>query len=178
MQNGVTPAASGAPKQSTTRTAPVRTSSVAKLPSGLDHYIQSQQSAEFVEIQKKWSNILQSVKEEKVTIHAWFVNGEPVSVWEDAVLVAFKNDIHRETTEKQGNKQLIEQVLSRYAGKPMRLVTMMLKDWTEACQGQGGTKQESPVLEMSHDDEPGKSDKPWIDEALEIFGDDLVVFKD
>lgn len=178
MQNGVSPTASGAPKQSTTRTTPVRTSSVAKLPSGLEHYIQSQQSAEFVEIQKKWSNILQSVKDEKVTIHAWFVNGEPVSLWEDAVLVAFKNDIHRETTEKQGNKQLIEQVLSRYTGKPTRLVTMMLKDWTEANQGQGGVKQESPVLEMSHDDDPGKSDKPWIDEALEIFGDDLVVFKD
>lgn len=178
MQNGVSPTASGAPKQSATRTTPVRTSSVAKLPSGLEHYIQSQQSAEFVEIQKKWSNILQSVKDEKVTIHAWFVNGEPVSLWEDAVLVAFKNDIHRETTEKQGNKQLIEQVLSRYTGKPTRLVTMMLKDWTEANQGQGGVKQESPVLEMSHDDDPGKSDKPWIDEALEIFGDDLVVFKD
>lgn len=70
-----------------------------------------------------------------MTIHAWFVNGEPVSVSEDAVLVAFKNDIHRETTEKPANKQLIEQVMERQLGHPCRLVTMMLKDWNEAIQG-------------------------------------------
>lgn len=178
MQNGIAPATTGAPKPSATRNAPVRTSSVAKLPSGLEHFIQNQHSAEFIEIQNKWSAILQGVKDEKVTIHAWFVNGEPVSCWEDAILVAFKNDIHRETTEKQVNKQLIEQVLSRYAGKPMRLVTMMLKDWTEANQGKGAKQQESPVLEMSHDDNPPKSEKPWVDDAIEMFGEDLVVFKD
>lgn len=179
MQNGVAPAATGAAKPSPTRSTPLRTSSVAKLPSGLDQFIQNQHSAEFIEIQNKWSAILQGVKEEKVTIHAWFVNGEPVSYWEDAVLVAFKNDIHRETTEKQVNKQLIEQVLSKYVGKPMRLVTMMLKDWTEANQGKSSTQQESPVLEMSHDDDDlPKSEKPWVDDAIEMFGEDLVVFKD
>lgn len=178
MQNGVIPTATGTSKPSPTRSTPVRTSSVAKLPSGLEQFIQNQHSADFLDIQSKWSAVLQGVKEEKVTIHAWFVNGEPVSFWEDAVLVAFKNDIHRETTEKQVNKQLVEQVLSKYVGKSVRLVTMMLKDWIEANQGKSVKQQESPVLEMSHDDDPSRSDKPWVDEAIDMFGENLVVFKD
>ncbi|MNO97667.1 DNA polymerase III subunits gamma and tau [compost metagenome] len=130
-----------------------------------------------MKVQGKWNQILQAVKDEKVTVHAWFMNGEPVSMLEDSLLVAFKNDIHRETTEKPANKQLIERVVERQLGHPCRLVTMMLKDWNEAIQGAGESPKEPFELVPTPGDEP-EGKEPWVDEALQMFGEDLVVIKE
>lgn len=82
----------------------------------------------------KWSQVLRRVKEQKITVHAWLVDGEPVSVSEGKVLIAFKSVMHRETTEKPANKQLVEQVMSEVFGQPYLLATVMLKDWKNASQ--------------------------------------------
>ncbi|MNJ46560.1 DNA polymerase III subunits gamma and tau [compost metagenome] len=162
------------------RASAPRVSSKAKLPSGIDRYVAQRSSPEFTAVQSKWNQVLQGVKDEKITIHAWFVNGEPVSVLEDAVLVAFKNDIHRETTEKPANKQLIEVVIERVLGSPYRLVTMMLKDWNDSIEGTAAepSKEEPFQLEPGSEDGGGGSKEPWVDEALQMFGDDLVVVKE
>ncbi|WP_339300914.1 DNA polymerase III subunit gamma/tau [Paenibacillus sp. FSL K6-2441] len=157
-----------------------RVASKAKIPAGMDQYLANRNSPEFMEIQQKWNQVLQAVKDAKITVHAWFVNGEPVSILEDNVLVAFKNDIHRETTEKPANKQVIETVLERQLGRPYHLVTMMLKDWNDALQGAGERSGGEP-FELEHPPEegaPGSGKEPWVDEALNMFGDDLVVIKE
>ncbi|MCM3703541.1 DNA polymerase III subunit gamma/tau [Paenibacillus macerans] len=185
LQGGLSAGAGGgaaAPagnNRSPARSSAPRVASKAKIPSNMDRYIAERHSPAFMEIQNKWNQILQAVKEEKVTIHAWFMNGEPVSVLEDSVLVAFKNDIHRETTEKPANKQLIENVMARQLGSPCRLVTMMLKDWNDAIQGAAEPPKEAFELEPPPEDgEGGNSKEPWVDEALHLFGDDLVVIKE
>ncbi|MEK3784862.1 MULTISPECIES: DNA polymerase III subunit gamma/tau [Paenibacillus] len=154
-----------------------RVSSPAKLPSQLSEFVAQKGSSEFSEATRKWSQILQRVKEEKVTVHAWFMDGEPVSVYDDSVLVAFKNNIHRDTTEKAANRQVIERVLQEQLGRPMRLVTMMLRDWSSAIEG-SATKQEEEFRLEPEDAGSGKSKEPWIDEAMELFGEDLIVIKD
>ncbi|MGW8959668.1 DNA polymerase III subunit gamma/tau [Paenibacillus sp. NPDC055715] len=154
-----------------------RISAPVKLPSQLDRYIAEKSGEAFAAAGRKWSQILQGVKEAKVTVHAWFMDGEPVSVLEDSVLVAFKNNIHRETTEKPANKQVIEKVLHEQLGHPYRLVTMMQKDWNAAIEGVPDQPAEEFQLEPEHDAR-GKPKEPWIDEAIELFGEDLVVIKD
>lgn len=160
------------------RSAAPRISSASKIPAGMDGYLAQRSSPEFLEVQGKWNQILHAVKEEKVTIHAWFMNGEPVSVHEDAVLVAFKNDIHRETTEKPANKQLIEQVMERQLGRPCRLVTMMQKDWNDALQGASQAPAAEPLQLEPPPEDGSTSQEPWIDEAIQLFGEELVVIKD
>ncbi|MDR9857715.1 DNA polymerase III subunit gamma/tau [Paenibacillus sp. VCA1] len=166
---------SGAPARSS-QPAP-RMSSAAKIPANLDQFLAGKNSPEFVEVQRQWGQVLQGVKDEKVTVHAWFMDGDPVSVLEDAVLVAFKNNIHRETTEKPANKQVIEGVLHDKLGKHYHLVTMMQRDWAAAIEGAGTQQKEELQLEHEHE---GKdpNEKPWIDEALQMFGEDLVIIKD
>lgn len=180
VQGGLSASAGGSTSASTqrpSRNPAPRVASKAKIPSGMEQYLAARNSPEFMEIQNKWNQVLQAVKEERVTIHAWFMNGEPVSLSEDTVLVAFKNDIHRETTEKAANKQLIESVLERKLGAPYRLVTMMIKDWNDAIQGTTEQPGEPFALEPPPED-GGDSKEPWVDEALNIFGDDLVVIKE
>lgn len=171
-------AASNASARPATRAPMSRANAPVKLPANLDQYIARKGSSEFTEISKKWSQILQRVKEEKVTVHAWFMDGEPVSLLEDNVLVAFKNNIHRETTEKQANRDVIERVLSEQLGRPARLVTMMLRDWTGAMEGASETPKEDFKLEPEHEDGGSGDKQPWIDEAIQLFGEDLVVIKE
>ncbi|MDM5280532.1 DNA polymerase III subunit gamma/tau [Paenibacillus silvae] len=171
-------ATSSAPVRPASRAPMSRSNAPAKLPAHLDQYVARKGSPEFAEISKKWSQILQRVKEEKVTVHAWFMDGEPVSLLEDNVLVAFKNNIHRETTEKQANRDVIERVLSEQLGRPARLVTMMLRDWTGAMEGATDTPKEDFKLEPEHEDGGSGDKQPWIDEAIQLFGEDLVVIKE
>lgn len=163
-----------------TRAPAVRPASSAKVPAKMAQYVSERGSGAFLAIQQKWGQILTRVKEEKVTVHAWFVNGEPVSALEDTILVAFKNDIHRETTEKAANKQVIERILEQQLGKPYRLVTMMQKDWNDASQGAIDAPKET--LELEHPPLEGQgspaSKEPWVDEAVQLFGEELVVIKD
>ncbi|MDO3413136.1 DNA polymerase III subunit gamma/tau [Saccharibacillus sp. CPCC 101409] len=177
LRSGV-PASGGgeaASSRPAVRQSAPRVSRMAKLPPHMDRYLAHKDDADFKEIRNKWPQVLQRVKEEKVTVHAWFTNGEPVSALEDAVLVAFKNDIHRETIEKQANRQVVEQVLSEYLGGERRLVTIMQKDWTDSAESAGAPKTE--VLELEHEEENG-SKEPWVDEALNLFGESLVVIKE
>lgn len=168
----------GAPAPKSHAVPTPRVSSASKMPPNVDRFIAGKDSPDFAAIYKQWSLVLQGVKEEKVTVHAWFVDGEPVSIMEDAVLVAFKNTIHRDTTEKPANRQVIESVLAARLGKPYRLVTMMLRDWNEVAQKSvGQTGKEELQLEHEHDT-AGAKPEPWIDEAIQLFGEDLVVIKE
>lgn len=130
----------------------------------------------------KWPQVLQRVKEERVTVHAWLVDGEPVSFAENTIVVAFRNTIHRETTEKPTNKGVIEGVLSSILGSPTQLLTVMQKDWQEALAHSAGNPKTEQAkgeeLQLVPDDESVSKEEPWIDEAVRLFGEQLVTIKD
>ncbi|MFD0698793.1 DNA polymerase III subunit gamma/tau [Paenibacillus sp. GCM10027628] len=144
----------------------------------LDGYLKAVDAPETKTALMKWSQILGLVKEKKITVHAWFVNGDLVSTLDDTVLVAFKNEMHRNTTEKPENKLLIEQVLTSVLGKPYRLLTVMRKEWDDA---QSEATAAPEIMELEPEDGSGAGGKPkeeWISEAIQLFGEDLVTIKD
>lgn len=156
-----------------------------KNPAALIPYLEAKDSAEFKNIAAEWAGVLSRVKERKVTVYAWLVDGEPVSVAGDTVLVAFKNTIHRETTEKPANRELIESVISEMLGKHYRLSTLMLSEWQaaeETAAGKSGSAAaESEAFELipEQDKDEGKAYKEeWINEAIELFGENIVVVKE
>jgi DNA polymerase-3 subunit gamma/tau len=126
--------------------------------------------------------VLSRVRDKKITVHAWLVDGEPVAVTEEAVLVAFKNEIHCKTTEKPANKQLIEEVISELLGRPLTLETIMQKDWKELQPQAADPSADQPAeafqLEPENEDTQKKHNEEWINEAIELFGEDLVTIKE
>jgi DNA polymerase-3 subunit gamma/tau len=155
----------------------------------LEPFVQSADDSNFKQLLPKWHQVLAKVKERKITIHAWLVDGELVSAVDGAILVAFKNTIHRETTEKPDNRQLIEQVIQEIYGRSLSLRTVMVKEWTDATasksaqpvghgSGGPGTSMESELLELEPEDLSAGKDEQWINEAIELFGKDLVVIKE
>ncbi|WP_028609468.1 DNA polymerase III subunit gamma/tau [Paenibacillus harenae] len=145
----------------------------------LDKYVAAAKNPEFNMIRMKWNDVLQGVKEAKITVHAWLKDGEPVSAADGAVLVAFKNTMHRETTEKPANREIIEKVMHDILGEASRIVTVMLKDWQSAFEGAGEQKGETLQLEPEPSEAPESASRPdWVEEAVKLFGEDLVVVKD
>lgn len=146
----------------------------------LDRFVAVKDEQQTKELLAKWPQVLQRVKEEKVTVHAWLFDGEPAAWADDTVLVAFKNSLHRETTEKPANRAVIEGVMAAVLGRQAQLATTMLKDWQEAIASDAGTvRQEAAareVLELVPEGEPGR--EPVVEEALRLFGEDLVEIKD
>jgi DNA polymerase-3 subunit gamma/tau len=149
--------------------APSRKSTVA-----IGSYLSGIHSPDFKQVLLKWNSILTQVKDRKITIHAWLVNGQPVSMHEDTVLLAFNSAMHRDTTEKPANKQLIEQVMSEILGQAVGFTSVMRKDWDDA-QAVAEVPPEEMVLEP---EQPGVIKEEWINEAIQLFGEDMVTIKE
>lgn len=141
----------------------------------LDGFLASTDTVAFKQLLQKWNQVLTQVKEQKITIHAWLVNGEPVALKQNTVLLSFKSSMHRETTEKPVNRQMIEQVISTVMGAPMTLVTVMQKDWKETQDN--ATALEVEVLQPEPQ-EPGVYKEEWINQAIDLFGEDMVEIKE
>lgn len=190
IQNGVgsgnsaSSADSAASKQAA-RTNAVRSSfggsgGIVRSSVKLDPYLATAGSPEFNQFRMKWNDVLQGVKDAKITVHAWLKDGEPVASADDAILVAFKNTMHRETTEKPANREIIEKVMHDVLGGSFRIVTVMMKDW-QAAAAQGASTQKSETLQLEPESSasPQAASRPvWVEEAVKLFGEDLVVVKD
>ncbi|WP_308637286.1 DNA polymerase III subunit gamma/tau [Paenibacillus silvisoli] len=143
----------------------------------LDPFLAAAESQATGQVRMRWSDILQRVKGYNISTHAWFVNGDPVAAADNTILVAFKNSIHRETTEKPANREVIERALHEAFNRPIRLATVMLKEWQTAAE-----KGPAPAgeLQMLQQDELGAppAEPEWVEEAVKLFGEDLVVIED
>lgn len=126
-------------------------------------------------LKQQWGKILQTVKNKRVTVHAWLIDGEPVAAASNIVIIAFNNLMHRETTEKAGNRQLIEEVISELLGNSYNIYTVMQKDWLtflEQHQNTNESNDQVPKVETENKEED------FITTAIELFGEEIVVIKD
>lgn len=148
----------------------------------LEPFLAAMDSPETQEVKANWHEVLERLRKVNVSLRAWLVNGEPVSFADGTVLVAFRNAIHRETTEKPANRQAIEDVMSAVLGRPVRLATLLQKEWHDAVSrkaAEGAAEGADPSreeLRLVPDDEPGEP--PWVEEAVKMFGESLVVIED
>jgi DNA polymerase-3 subunit gamma/tau len=118
-----------------------------------------------VQLTNQWSMVLDEIKRKKITVHAWLIDGEPVACSNDKFLLAFKNAIHRETTEKDNHREIIEEIVSRHIQSSAKMMTIMYNDWSEI--------KEQFIREQRGDKEETTSD-PFYEEAVKLVGEDLI----
>ncbi|REK54589.1 MAG: DNA polymerase III subunit gamma/tau [Thermobacillus sp.] len=145
----------------------------------LEPYIAARDSEETRKVKARWPEVLQRVKDVRISVHAWLIDGEPVSATGGQVLIAFKNTMHRQTTEKPANREIIEGVMGEVFGAPMRFQTVLLKEWQAAAEGEGERPQPE-ALELQPEEEQGEQAgrPPWVEEAVKLFGEEFVVVVD
>ncbi|WCN37817.1 DNA polymerase III subunit gamma/tau [Aneurinibacillus uraniidurans] len=124
-------------------------------------------------LQSIWPDILGTVKSRSIQLHAWLLDGKPVALSQDGIVVCFKSVIHCETTSRELNKKLLEEVVKGFINRPVELFTLMESQWQEIRQaavlpekGSGEESVSAPEAE------------PLVDEAIKLFGEDLVDIKD
>ncbi|WP_018131371.1 DNA polymerase III subunit gamma/tau [Effusibacillus pohliae] len=115
----------------------------------------------FETISGGWNQILDEVKRRKITAQAWLLDGEPVAVAGGNVIVAFKNQIHRDTVMKPIHKSVIDQVLTEFLREPASLVAVLQSDWQKY-------KQQSTVELAS------ASEDQLVKQVIDMFGENLV----
>lgn len=176
-QNGLSPASSSSEPIAKPKTG--TSDRIIKKSGGKENsrlvqpFIKDFQPEGLKKLQSGWPKLLATIKEKKITVHAWFVDGEPVAYLPDAVLVSFKNVMHRDTTDKPANREVIEQSMKEVFGADVRLVTVMQNEWLQ-MQETSVAKEEDFTLVP----EQSEVEEPWVREALELFGENLVEIKD
>lgn len=145
----------------------------------LDRFLASLNGQETQAARMKWGDIMMQVKERKVTVQAWLKDSELVAAVDGQLLLTFKNDMHRDMTERPSHREIIEQVASEVMNQQYQIVTVMLKDWQAALDGNQENAVES--LELEPENIPmqdGDKQPEWIEEAVKLFGEELVVVKE
>lgn len=180
MKQGV--AAAPAASQGNDRQAPRKSftaSGINRPKVKLDRYVAALQGQETQAARMKWGEIMARVKERKVTVQAWLKDSELVSATDGQLLLTFKNEMHREMTERPSHREIIEQVSAEVMNQPYQIVTVMLKDWQAALEGKQDNAIESLELEPENIPMQGGDKQPeWIEEAVKLFGEELVVVKE
>lgn len=155
----------------------IRTSSLRRNAVQLDPFIQAANSEMFRQVDARWSQMMSKLRERNVKVYALMTNGEPKSIVQDRILVAFRSEFHREVVEKPDNRDLIEQVLADIMGQPLQLVTTMLAEWEEVMQSAAAGAESGQAEETT--EAAGDGGEPeHIQKALELFGEAIVEIKD
>jgi DNA polymerase-3 subunit gamma/tau len=122
------------------------------------------------EIQGRWASFLSQLKMTNAPAHATIQDSKPVAASEEAVVVAFKYEIH--CSLFLDNRQTVESVLNSVMGKALTIIPIPEKAWQEVRseyinhQDHAATKEEEQ-----------KSD-PIVDQARELVGEDLLEIHD
>ncbi|WCK54602.1 DNA polymerase III subunit gamma/tau [Aneurinibacillus sp. Ricciae_BoGa-3] len=117
-----------------------------------------------------WPDVLSRVKQRSVSLSAWLQDGHPVALSDDGLVLGFKTVIHCETTAREDNKKLIEEVIKGVINRPVELYTLMENQWREIS----GSVTPSTEQEVSEEKKEEPSSDPLIEEALKLVGEDLV----
>lgn len=79
------------------------------------------------EIKSKWSMILKEIRKKKVSTHAVLMEGKPVAVEGNQLMVSFKDGFwfHKDATSKKNNSEFIERVIFEVTGQKTKLKCVM-----------------------------------------------------
>ena len=110
-------------------------------------------------IKSEWSNVLQNVKKQRIAIQAFLKEGKLVNYENGILTVGFGDGfgIHKQAISRKENKEFVEQVVSSYFNKNIRINFIMLDEEEEE----------------SEEDEEEK----MVKEVVDFFGEDLVNIK-
>lgn len=119
-----------------------------------------------LQLTEKWASILEEIKQKRITVHAWLIDSEPVASSTDFFILSFKSGIHRETTEKEIHRQIIEEVVSHHLQSSAKMVTIMYNEWSEI---------KDQFIREQKGDKPDEATQDDIySEAVKLVGEDLV----
>ncbi|HLQ71452.1 MAG TPA: DNA polymerase III subunit gamma/tau, partial [Bacillota bacterium] len=122
------------------------------------------------EVQKQWTTFLSALKGASAPAHATIQDSKPAAASDEALVVAFKYDIH--CSLFLDNRETVESVFQRTMQKPLTIIPIPVEKWQELREAYiQGKEQSSATTEPETED-------PLIKEARNLVGDDLLHIHD
>ncbi|MEI3597873.1 MULTISPECIES: DNA polymerase III subunit gamma/tau [unclassified Oceanobacillus] len=122
---------------------------------------------ELRQVQGNWANFLERLKGTNAPAHATIQDSKPVAASPDALVVAFKYEIHCNLF--LDNRELVESVLASVVGKQLQIIPIPEANWLEVRQA----FLDSHEKDKPEENEAEQSD-PLVEEARKLVGDDLL----
>lgn len=139
---------------------PISNRKTAKEKNIITQTVKEGKPVDFLEIKRSWADILEKVKQNKITTHAFLLAAEPKGIDEKGfLLLSFKelNKFHCDQISKPDNKALVEKALNEVLGMNIKIT----------CTLDGQVKDGINSREGS-----------VVDKALEFFGGNIVEIKE
>lgn len=131
----------------------------------VDKLVKNPSQELFEKVSSGWNQILDEVKRRKITAQAWLLDGEAVAVDSGNVIVAFKNQIHRDTVMKPIHKSVIDEVLTEFMHEPFSLIAVLQSEW-RAYKQQGAAELATT------------SEDTLVNDVINLFGREIVEIED
>ncbi|WP_027417982.1 DNA polymerase III subunit gamma/tau [Aneurinibacillus terranovensis] len=154
---------------SSRRREPKKLQSTIKIPTARIREVAAQSYAnQLAKLVSIWPDVLQRVKQQSVSLNAWLQDGTPVALSENGLVISFKTVIHCETTAREDNKKVIEEVVKGIINRPVELFTLMENQWREisgSIDSSGERASEEPKETLR---------EPHLEEAYKLVGEELI----
>ncbi|HEX6593291.1 MAG TPA: DNA polymerase III subunit gamma/tau [Bacillota bacterium] len=127
--------------------------------------LQNAEKSALKEVQSQWASFLNELKSANAPAHATIQDSHPVAASDQAVVVAFKYEIH--CSLFLDHRETVETVLASIIQKSLTIIPIPMNDW-KPLRAEYVQKQE-----LSHPSKE-KAEEPIVKEAKKLFGDDMV----
>ncbi|WP_270182934.1 DNA polymerase III subunit gamma/tau [Alkalihalobacillus sp. CinArs1] len=127
---------------------------------------------DLMKVKSVWGEVMENVRQEKVSAHAWLKDSEPVAATEKTFLLSFQYEMHCQMAAKDNIRGTVESVLSRTLGRTMEMVGIVEDDWQQIRSEFLKTRDEPDTGEGEKSEQSGED--PLVSEARRLVGDDLL----
>lgn len=139
----------------------------------VEHMLRSASKQQLSQLQRVWGEIMEMIRREKISAHAWLKDSQPVACTEDTFLLAFPYEMHSQMASKDQIRETVKQAVQAVYKKPMQYLTIVEDDWEKVKQSFIQNQREETSAETNEKEE----EDPLISEAKRLFGEELIEFK-
>jgi len=126
----------------------------------------SKRGLSIMEIQERWSDVLDQVKQRKKSTQAFLMEGKPFQLQGETLTILFRAgcSFHKDKVSQIENRQTIEEVLKQLFGLSLTLQNFM--------------ENEFKIKETPENQELLTQEQAFINKSKDMFGSDRVIVKE
>ncbi|WP_026568950.1 MULTISPECIES: DNA polymerase III subunit gamma/tau [Sediminibacillus] len=173
-KNGVAVQHADAPSPAQPRPQQRATKNSYKIPfERIRQVLKEASKTELKNVQSQWANFMNMLKKQSAPAHATIQNSKPRAASSQALVVAFKYEIH--CSLALDHKQAIESLLAEVIGKSLTVIPIPEANWQELREEYISKQKQQETEEQG---ESSQEEDPLVAEARKLAGDDLLEIHD
>lgn len=153
------------PSEKPRKAMPKQETNVAYSNHEIKELLQTASKKQLQFVLNKWARLMEVVRSRNVHIHAWLVDGKPVAVNEQVIILAFQNEMHRDMIDRKYRAEIADVLLEIY-NHPFQHVSILATQWEQI--------KEEYVKEQQGNRRSETTNDLVVTEGIKLVGEELV----